>query len=400
MLHQYASSFIERHPAGAPPQVQSTLAKLSLCRTSALGVRKYVCQGCERESLIYNSCGDRHCPQCSGSRRADWLQSAETLLVPGVSVFQVVFTLPSELSRLALGNRKQIYDLLFTASWRALRETIEAEQGFDPAALMVLHTWNQKLEAHGHLHAVVPAGGPSLRHPDRWKPTTRRGEVNPYYLVDASRLRQMYRQRFLEGLRHVHARGALKLTGEFEYLRGTKEFENLLSKLSHVSWGLNIQPPPKTDLKPATMLKYLARYLTGGPISDGRLISDESGMVKFWTRQGTTVGGDRNSVPMRLSGTEFARRWSMHILPKGYVKTRRFGGWSNTRRKNYQQQCLDLRGTEPAIATPQDDASEPVYVPACPHCGEPLELTASDEKQSWHAIMNSQYRPRWYKDSG
>ena len=64
--------------------------------------------------------------------------------------------------RLALGNRSKIYDLLFSSAWSALKETIETEQGYDPAALMVLHTWNQQLEAHGHVHAVVPGGGPAL----------------------------------------------------------------------------------------------------------------------------------------------------------------------------------------------------------------------------------------------
>ena len=97
-----------------------------------------------------------------GAKRADWIDSTQRLLLDGVRYFQVVFTLPSELSSLALGNREPIYDLLFTSAWAALKETIESEQGYEPAALLVLHTWNQKLDPHGHVHAVVPGGGPAL----------------------------------------------------------------------------------------------------------------------------------------------------------------------------------------------------------------------------------------------
>ena len=104
-----APKFIERYGQQAAPQVHSTLAKLSLCRTAALGGRRYRCDGCEHECVLYNSCGDRHCPQCSGAKRADWIDSTKKLLLDGINYFQVVFTLPSELSSLALGNRKKIF---------------------------------------------------------------------------------------------------------------------------------------------------------------------------------------------------------------------------------------------------------------------------------------------------
>jgi hypothetical protein len=54
----------------------------------------------------------------------------------------------------APGNRKAMFDLLFHAARASLKCVITTEQGFDPAAAMVLHTWNQKLDAHAQ--AVVP----------------------------------------------------------------------------------------------------------------------------------------------------------------------------------------------------------------------------------------------------
>jgi hypothetical protein len=165
---------------------------------------------------VYNSCGDRHCPQCAGAKRASWIDSAEELLLEGVRYFQVVFTLPGALSSLALGNRRVIYDLLFQAAWAALKETIEVEQGYDPAALMVLHTWSQRLESHGHVHAVVPGGGPALDG-SGWVNSQRRDGSPCWnaYLVDAVTLRRAYRRHFLAGLDRLRAERQLRLEGEF-----------------------------------------------------------------------------------------------------------------------------------------------------------------------------------------
>ena len=195
VLREHAGRFVAQHSRQAAPQVQSTLAKLSLCRTAALGGRTLRCTSCDHRRVVYNSCGDRHCPTCRGARRAEWVERAGELLLPGVNCFQVVFTLPQQLSALALGNRKAIYNLLFTAAWRALRETIEQQCGYRSAALFVLHTWNQRLEHHPHLHALVPGGGPSLDG-SRWinsRHPTHRWRSKPY-LVDNHRLHILPRQ--------------------------------------------------------------------------------------------------------------------------------------------------------------------------------------------------------------
>ena len=96
-----------------------------------------------------------------------------------------------------------------------------------------------------------------------------------------------------------------------------------------------IESPPSESSRGEDVLKYLARYLTGGPISDRRILSADEQEVTLLAREGKTAGGDRRQVPITLSSVEFVRRWSLHILPKGYTKTRRYGGWSNRRRDDY-----------------------------------------------------------------
>ena len=369
---------------------------------------------------MYNSCGDRHCPQCAGAKRSNWLQSASELLLPGVNYFQVVFTIPQQLSSLALGNRKLMYDLLFHSAWRALRDTIAEEQGFEAAAGMVLHTWDQKVKQHAHIHAFVPGGGPSLAKQStgerRWI-TSRRPHVprqDGPYLVNADALRLLFRKCFLRGLRRLHDHGKLKLDGDFRPYRDRSAFDAFLAPLETIKWGTHIEPPPTDDCSPEHVLKYLARYLTGGPISDRRLISHENGIVKFWAREGTTPGGDRRQVSVELPGVEFVRRWSLHILPKNYFKTRRYGGYSNLHRQRYLAECRDLLNfdgpdspAEPTADHAVHDASDgpPADEPAsdrvacrCPQCGEPMLRIEATSRPSWSIVLHGRDRPHWYAD--
>jgi Transposase zinc-binding domain len=107
------------------------------------------CSHCGLIDYRYHSCGNRHCPQCGGHKRAAWLEQrrAELLDAP---YFHVVFTLPHTLSALVLGNRKVLYSLLFEASAQALLEVAANPKhlGARVGVLAVLHTWGQQLEHH------------------------------------------------------------------------------------------------------------------------------------------------------------------------------------------------------------------------------------------------------------
>lgn len=144
--------------------------------------------------------------------------------------------------------------------------------------------------------------------------------------------------------------------------------------------------------------------MTGGPISDRRRISHEDGKVQFWARAGNQAGGgDGASAPYRLSGVEFVRRWSMHILLKGYTKSRRYGGYSNHHRDRYMSDCAGWLGvpveqSPPADVVEKPEEEEEETTPECPHCGESMQLIASRIKPAWSNVMWSKYRPWWYED--
>ena len=402
---------MKHHRPQAVPQVQSTLAKLEHCRTAILGGHLFRCDACNIECRVNNSCGDRHCPQCAGAKRADWLDSTSQLLLRGVTYFQVVFTIPDKLSSLALGNREEMYDLLFRAAWKTLKQVVECEQQFEAAAVMVLHTWNQKLDAHAHVHALVPGGGPALTGDRRWvnsrRPHVKQCDGN--YLVNSEVLKSEFRKNFLAGLKRIHKKGKLNLNSDWEHLQSKAAFDDWLKPLESITWVAYIEPPPYENCPPEQVVKYLARYLTGGPISDRRIVSHDNGFVTFLARVGKTTGGDDKVEPIRLRGPEFVRRWSLHILPKGYTKTRRFGGYWNGRRARYLAECRALLAAavaplESAAALPPAAAESVEAItadaknPCCPQCNAKMRWIGFERKESWRIIMHSSLRPHWYRD--
>jgi hypothetical protein len=405
LLQQYTLPFTLRYPRQAVPQVQSTLAKMSLCRTAALGGRKLKCESCEQKCMVYNSCGDRHCPRCGGAKRADWLARTELLLLPQVNYFQVVFTLPDTLSGMALGNRRAVYALLMRTAWRALKEVLREKQGIEPAALMVLHTWNQELDHHPHIHALVPGGGPSLAG-NRWLTTRHpkhRRRKKPY-LVDNHLLGEKFKEHFCAGLKRLHRKGLIAfdppvLPARVDEARDEPDFDEWLDRIAGQAWNVFIEPPPQNS-QPQHMVKYLARYLTGGPISDGRLILHEQGEVTFWARSKNKQAGNQPR-PFSLPGVEFVRRWSMHILPKGFTKTRCYGGFSCRHRQDYLQRCRQLLQIaepedEPQSPPPEDESRETTRT--CPRCQAKMVCVTSTPRPSWRDLFADHATcPLWYQ---
>lgn len=253
-----------------------------------------------------------------------------------------------------------------------------------------------------HLHAFVHGGGPSLVERDTWKNCKPPPRINQQrlWLVDADELRVAFRIEYLKGLRSLHARSKLMLVGDWEFLRDVSTFEAWLKPLEQQSWVTFIQSPPENS-SPEHVLRYLARYMTGGPISDRRLVSSEDGMVKFSARNGTEKGGNDETEEVPMSGVEFVRRWSLHILPKGFTKTRRFGGFSNYHRKRYMAECAARQNhlvAEQTAESQSNDAADGITQYRCPHCESPLLQVAKSDAPSWRDVMRSEFRPAWYDD--
>jgi hypothetical protein len=326
---------------------------------------------------------------------------------------------PLLLFRLALANRDALAELLFRSAWKSLSTTIRREQGYEPASLMVLHTWNQKLDAHWHIHALVPAGGPAVSD-GSWKVATspRAGDdanednndrPSRKYLVDAINLRRSFRKHALRHLKRLRRDGKLQFGGTLEHLSCDDQWKTFVQKLGDVEWVSHITPPQSESSRAENIVRYLTRYLTGGPISDHRILAANDETVTFLAREGRITGGERQQVPDTLSRDEFVRRWCLHIQSDQLTKTRYFGGWSNTLRKAYLQRCreaLSIAGLciLQSAQDPTESKSERLAESAplkCEHCSsESLTLIKKLPKPSWKAIFhrNSVCRPQWYSD--
>jgi len=165
LIRAAGEAFIERNRHWMRWKHVKVLRAIARCRTAALGGHLDECTRCGHRAISFNSCRDRHCPKCQIAARDRWIAARQQELLPTRYV-HVVFTLPRWWAPLGLQNKQLLYDLLFRTSAETLLEVarnplrLGAEIGF----FSVLHTWNQKLELHPHVHCVVPAGGLSLDH--------------------------------------------------------------------------------------------------------------------------------------------------------------------------------------------------------------------------------------------
>src|SRR6202008_1982814 len=165
LVRAAGDAFIERSCKWILWKHVKVLQAIARCRTAALGGHLDECTCCGHRARTYNWCRNRHCPKCQAGARERWLAARQRELLPTPYV-HVVFTLPPQLAALALQNKKLIYGLLLRASAETLLEVarnpahLRALIGF----FRVIHTWNQKLQLHPHVHCVVPAGGLSRGH--------------------------------------------------------------------------------------------------------------------------------------------------------------------------------------------------------------------------------------------
>jgi hypothetical protein len=273
-----------------------------------------------------------------------------------VSYFHIVFTLPHELSALALQNKRLLYDLLFRASAATLLELAADPKhlGADIGFLGVLHTWGQNLQHHPHIHYVVPAGGLA---PDgsRWIPSSRR------FLLPVAALSRVFRGKFTAGLKQLFRQHKLQFHGSLQSLVELRCFRRFLRQLFREGWVVYAKPPFGG---PEHVLNYLARYTHRVAISNHRLVAFQNDRVSF--RWKDYAHGGKQKI-MTVSSDEFLRRFLIHVLPKGLVRIRHFGLFANRRRGRMLVRCCALLGAEGCATHPEITTQL-----RCPVCTGPM----------------------------
>jgi hypothetical protein len=361
LIRTAGAGFIERNRHWLSWKHAKVLLAIVRCRTAALGGHLDQCTRCgHRATISYNSCRNRHCPKCQTAARERWIAARQRELLPTRYV-HVVFTLAPQLAALTLQNQKVIYDLLFRTSAETLLEVardprhLGAEIGF----FTVLHTWNQKLGLHPHVHCVIPAGGLSLDH-TRWVKSRYR------FFLPIKVLSRVFRGKFVAGLRQAFRDNQLGFHGHLSPLAQPKTFAAWLRPLFRKDWVVYAKPPFGG---PEYVLHYLGRYTHRVAISNHRLVSFAEGKVTFRWRDSAHHNEQKL---LTLSLDEFLRRFLLHVLPKGFVRIRNFGFLANRRRASLLPLGFHLLGSAPQTEQGLSTANDANDLRLCPKCGGPM----------------------------
>ena len=359
IVRQHGDRFLESHRAWVTGHHRQVLRAIAQCRTAALGGHRDRCDQCAQSALSYNSCRDRHCPKCLTAARDVWVAAREQELLP-VGYVHVVFTVPEPLARLALANKRIVYDLLFRATAATLLQVAANPKRLGAAigGLMVLHTWGQRLQHHPHVHCVVPAGGLS---PDG----TRWIHARPNFFLPVKVLRQVFRGRVVAGLRVAFRARRLSFPGGLQALASESAFRTWLRSLYRQSWVVYAKPPFGS---PAHVLHYLARYTHRVAISNHRLVAVTDDTVSFrWKdyRHGSQLR------TLTLDVDDFLRRFLLHVLPKRFVRIRYFGLLAPRCRTADLATCRAVLAVAPPPPAPAVTITRSW---PCPRCGAPMRI--------------------------
>jgi hypothetical protein len=288
------------------PLQLKVLGKISECRTASLGGHEDVCESCGTVRYSYNSCGDRHCPKCQAAKQALWIDNLVHSTLP-VKHYHIIFTVPHKLNAICLHNQRMYYDILFVAVWSTLYSFGYSQYGCETGAVAVLHSWGQNMSLHPHIHCIVPAVGYTLG--EEWKEIGHSG----HYLYPVHQLSMAFKGKFLDSLKR-----ALRKQNELAL------FNDMVQAAYKTPWVVHCEP---SMANAEHVVKYLGQYTHRVAITNQRILNIADGKVTFIAKDYR----DRAiKKPVTLGGVEFLRRFTMHILPKRFVKIRRYGIYNHT----------------------------------------------------------------------
>jgi Putative transposase/Transposase zinc-binding domain len=332
IFRAYGESYRQAHPL--PRSHLKVMRAIESCRTAALGGHLQQCDSCGYQQPAYNSCRNRHCPKCGSLAKAQWLEDRQADLLP-VGYFHLVFTLPHELNPLILVNKKVLCDILFKAVSQTLlefgRTHLDGSLGF----ICVLHTWDQTLGDHFHLHCLIPGGALSFDG-TQWR------AARQNFLFSVKALSLVFRGKFLDLLERAFSKDELQFPGRTAALAVPAAFSDLVRSLRQKHWVVYAKRPCSS---PAKVLDYLGRYTQRVALSNNRILSvaetAEGPRVTFSYRDRKH---DNCARTMTLQADEFIRRFLLHVLPNGFMRIRHFGFLANRSRKLKLDRCRVLLG--------------------------------------------------------
>jgi hypothetical protein len=345
VLRRFVPDFLRESPALTDAQRRALWA-ITHCRTPVMGGHLHACGECGAREFAYHSCNHRSCPQCGRGATFQWVERELGKRV-GAPYFMVTFTLPEELRGLFFSPAaKEVYQLFFAAASEALAGTLASPRWLGAATsgfTMVLHTWNQRLHFHPHLHCIVPGAGIEAC-----------GRVvtvkDPRFLVHWSVLSPVFRAKFRERLTILAAT--------------EPRLPAVDNAVWEKDWGVNVQAFGSGE----RAIQYLGAYVCRTAIGDSRIVGIEDDSVTFRWKDRANGGTPRTET---LPGVEFVRRYLRHVLPRG-MKAIRYYGFCHPAAKSKCETIVRQTLTPPPAPETQAPAAAPAPARPCPCCGQPM----------------------------
>ena len=341
VLRRFLPRLLQTKPPLSPPQHRAIWA-ITHCRTPALGGQVFDCKPCGRRHFAFHSCNHKACPLCGSAANANWVRREQRKLV-NAPYFLVTFTLPAELRGCFFGPlAKEAYDLFFAAVSGALSEKLAADKGLRAVIngfTAVLHTWNQQLGFHPHIHCLVPGVGLNAR-----------GRLvrvkDPAYLVYLKPLQSAFRQHFY------------RLLKEHDW--------QVDPVVWNKDWGVHIQAAGAGR----SALKYLGTYVARTAINDARLVNVTNQAVTFrWKNRARENRRELSTI----TGVEFVGRYLRHVLPRG-LRSIRYYGFCHPAAKANRMRIQLHTGLAVEFGAVPEPAVAPATTPRCAGCGNPMRL--------------------------
>jgi hypothetical protein len=314
VVKKFGTQLIEQD--NLSPQQIKALYNIIQCRTASLGGHEEVCDHCGTIRYSYNSCGDRHCPKCQGTKQALWIEDLQEDTLP-VNHYHIIFTVPHSLNAICIWDKSMYYKILFKAVWNTLHSFGYTHYGAETGAVAILHSWGQNLSLHPHIHCIVPAAGYSLK--GEWKHIGQ----NKNYLYPVHQLSDTFKGKFLDSLKR-----------RLKKIQMYNGFYSNVQKAYKSRWVVYSEA---SMAGAEHVIRYLGQYTHRVAISNHRILNITNTHVTFIAKDYRDRAAKK---PVTLDGVEFLRRFCMHVFPKRFVRIRRYGIYNPTTIRNLDLQFV------------------------------------------------------------
>jgi hypothetical protein len=316
------------------------------CRTQYCGTMIWQCEKCGRNHIVYQSCGNRHCPNCQHYKTHQWLINQIERQLPGHH-FMITFTVPKKLRRFIRSHQRVCYAAMFKSSSGTIKKLVHDKKyiGADlPGFLGVLHTWGRQLAYHPHIHYVVPGGAMSKKD-HRWHPS----RIDFFLPVKA--LSKIFKAKF----------------------RDEMSKHNLDSDIPEEVWDQDWVVNSQAVGASTHSIEYLAPYVFKVAMSHSRIIKVKDHKVFFRYKKPKS----NRWRTMVLDVMEFIRRFLQHVLPTGFMKVRYYGFLSPAASVPLERISALIELSFGFEITKPENKIEPFDLPQCNHCGGRLKFVFS-----------------------